>query len=121
MLELVIIGVVAGLVAGISPCILPVLPVILVAGATTPTNRAGGTPTKGGRSRPVAVVGGLVVSFSLLILAGSEIISALHLPQDFLRDAGVVLLVAVGLGFLIPALGTALERPFARVGARQPS
>ena len=36
MLELIAIGFVAGIVAGISPCILPVLPVILFAGATTP-------------------------------------------------------------------------------------
>ena len=36
MVELVIIGFVAGIVCGISPCILPVLPVILVAGASTP-------------------------------------------------------------------------------------
>ena len=40
MIGLVIVGVVAGFLAGISPCILPVLPVILVAGATG-SNAAG--------------------------------------------------------------------------------
>ena len=35
LVELIVIGFVAGLIAGISPCILPVLPVVLVAGATT--------------------------------------------------------------------------------------
>ena len=35
MLELVVVGVVAGFLAGISPCILPVLPVVLVAGAAS--------------------------------------------------------------------------------------
>ena len=34
MIGLLLVGVVAGLLAGISPCILPVLPVVLVAGAT---------------------------------------------------------------------------------------
>jgi cytochrome c biogenesis protein CcdA len=34
MIGLVVIGVVAGFLAGISPCVLPVLPVVLVAGAT---------------------------------------------------------------------------------------
>jgi cytochrome c biogenesis protein CcdA/thiol-disulfide isomerase/thioredoxin len=119
MIELIAIGVVAGLVAGISPCILPVLPVILVTGATGPDVEGAHVPQS--RARPVAVVLGLVLSFSVLILAGTEILSALHLPQDFLRDAGVILLVAVGLGFLIPPLGAALERPFARVATRQPS
>ena len=33
MVGLVVVGIVAGLLAGISPCILPVLPVVLVAGA----------------------------------------------------------------------------------------
>src|SRR4029077_19831784 len=40
---------------------------------------------------------------------------------DALRDAGIALLIVVGLGYLIPPLGTLIERPFARVGSRQPS
>jgi cytochrome c biogenesis protein CcdA/thiol-disulfide isomerase/thioredoxin len=67
------------------------------------------------------VVGGLILSFSLLVLVGSEVLSLLHLPQDFLRDAGIVLLVLVGLGFLFPPLSALLERPFARIGFGQPS
>jgi cytochrome c biogenesis protein CcdA/thiol-disulfide isomerase/thioredoxin len=166
MIGLIFVSAVAGFLAGISPCILPVLPVVLVAGATepaaapAPTTRAvavpaggvpaggvpaGGVPAGGvpagpvppGASlagpaqggtrpprrlgRPLAVVGGLVVSFSLLILAGSEVISLLHLPQNSLRDAGIVLLAVVGLGYLIRPLGALLERPFARVGGRKPN
>jgi cytochrome c biogenesis protein CcdA/thiol-disulfide isomerase/thioredoxin len=118
MAGLVAIGIIAGIIAGISPCILPVLPVILVAGATTPD-----TPGSRGRRRrrPVAVVVGLVLSFSLLVLVGSELLSLLHLPQDFLRDAGIAILAVVGLGFLVPQLGSLVERPFARFRARQPS
>jgi cytochrome c biogenesis protein CcdA/thiol-disulfide isomerase/thioredoxin len=148
VLELIVVGVVAGFLAGISPCILPVLPVVLVAGATTgagrsapqaaepsravpvatPAGPAGSSPAgaagpagpQAGLGRALAVIGGLVVSFSLLILVGSEVLSLLHLPQDSLRDAGIALLIVVGLGYLIPPLGTLLERPFARVGARRP-
>jgi cytochrome c biogenesis protein CcdA/thiol-disulfide isomerase/thioredoxin len=122
MVELVVVGVVAGFLAGISPCILPVLPVVLVAGAGT--RARGGTPAgvpRAGLARSLAVIGGLVVSFSIIVLAGSEILSLLHLPQDALRDAGIALLAVVGLGYLIPPLGTLLERPFARVGTRRPS
>jgi cytochrome c biogenesis protein CcdA/thiol-disulfide isomerase/thioredoxin len=118
MIGLIGIGFVAGMVAGISPCILPVLPVVLVSGATTPETARGRWRA---RARPVAVVVGLILSFSLLILFGSEVLSLLHLPQDFLRDAGIALLVLVGLGFLIPPLATLLERPFSRIGSRQPS
>lgn len=122
MVGLLAVSVVAGFLAGISPCILPVLPVVLVAGVTRPEGdpKTAGRP-RGGLARPLAVVGGLALSFSLLILIGSEIISLLHLPGDSLRDAGIALLILVGLGFLIPPLGGLLERPFARVTARRPS
>ena len=114
--SLIAIGIVAGLIAGISPCILPVLPVVLVAGAT---------PAEGGRTRrinlrPIAVIAGLVLSFSAFTLAGSALLSAIGLPQDFLRDAGLVILGLVGLGLLIPQLGEILERPFARITRRPP-
>ncbi|MBO0694099.1 MAG: cytochrome c biogenesis protein DipZ [Acidimicrobiaceae bacterium] len=118
--ELVVIGFVAGVIAGISPCILPVLPVVLVAGATSPTVVEGGRRWWRMRSRPVAVVAGLVASFSVLILVGSELLSLLHLPQDTLRDAGIALLVLVGLGFVVPSLGELLERPFSRLSTRVP-
>jgi cytochrome c biogenesis protein CcdA/thiol-disulfide isomerase/thioredoxin len=116
--ELIVIGFVAGVIAGISPCILPVLPVVLVAGAGPVGEK---DRSRRARLRPVAVVGGLVLSFSFLVLAGTEVLSALDLPQDFLRDAGIVVLIAVGIGFLIPPLGRLLERPFARVSSRQPT
>ena len=125
MIGLVLVGVVAGFLAGISPCILPVLPVVLVAGATGTSPAARRTvdyaPPRAGVARSVAVVAGLVLSFSIIILAGSEIISLLHLPQDSLRDAGIALLILVGLGYLIPPLGALLERPFARIRTRRPS
>jgi cytochrome c biogenesis protein CcdA/thiol-disulfide isomerase/thioredoxin len=124
MIGLALVGLVAGFLAGISPCILPVLPVVLVAGATGSGAAAQGTsdgrPQNARVARSVAVVVGLALSFSVLILVGSEIISLLHLPQNSLRDAGIALLIIVGLGYLIPPLGALLERPFARVRAPRP-
>jgi len=111
---LVLIGVVAGLIAGISPCVVPVLPVVFVAGATT--------KAKSTLRRSLAIVVGLIISFSILILAGTEIVSLFHLPQQFLRDLGIALLIVVGVGLLIPQLGHLVERPFARlVASRQPT
>ncbi len=130
MAELILIGFVAGFLAGISPCILPVLPVVLVAGATRPASPGDGagagapataaTRRRNGLARPLSVIAGLVLSFSLLVLAGSEIISLFHLPEDSLRDAGIALLALVGLGYLFPRLGLLLERPFSRLGNRKP-
>ena len=121
MIELIAVGFVAGFLAGISPCILPVLPAVLFAGAAPPPGADPAAPApRPGLRRPLAVIGGLVLSFSLLVLAGSEVLSLLHLPQDSLRDAGIALLALVGLGYLIPPLGALLERPFARVRGRRP-
>ncbi len=111
-MTLILIAIVAGLIAGISPCVLPVLPVVFVAGATT--------KSRSSWRRALSIVFGLIVSFSILILAGAEIVSQFHLPQQFLRDLGIALLIVVGVGLLLPNLGMWLERPFARFVARQP-
>ena len=139
MLLLYGIGFVAGLIVGISPCILPVLPVVLFAGATAPTAPGAGgeedandqpsepkavVPRRIARRpsyRAYTVVAGLVISFSVVVLVGSELLSALHLPQDFLRDAGLVVLGVVSAGLVVPAFGHLLERPFARFARHQPN
>jgi cytochrome c biogenesis protein CcdA/thiol-disulfide isomerase/thioredoxin len=118
VVTLILVAFAAGLIAGISPCILPVLPIVFVAGVAAPD--ATETP-KGSWRRSVAIVLGLVLSFSLLVLVGSEILSGLHLPQNTLMWVGVALLGLVGLGFVIPVIGEWLERPFARMVGRQPS
>jgi cytochrome c biogenesis protein CcdA/thiol-disulfide isomerase/thioredoxin len=115
---LILVALAAGLIAGISPCILPVLPIVFVAGAAAPDAP---DSSKGNGRRSVAIVLGLVISFSLLVLAGSEVLSLLHLPQDFLMWFGVAVLAVVGLGFLVPQLESLLERPFARLIGHQPS
>jgi len=107
MIGLLGIAIVAGVIAGVSPCVLPVLPVLFVAGATEGESAR--------RRRPLAVVAGLVTSFTLLTLAGAEILSLLHLPLDLLRYVGIALLALVGIGLCIPSLGELVARPFARV------
>jgi cytochrome c biogenesis protein CcdA/thiol-disulfide isomerase/thioredoxin len=112
MITLVVVGFLAGVITSISPCVLPVLPVVLTAGAT---RRDGGTRNW----RPYGVVLGLVLSFSLATLFGSLVLSALHLPQDLLRDAGIVVLVLIGAGLIWHRFGDLLERPFTRIRGRQ--
>jgi cytochrome c biogenesis protein CcdA/thiol-disulfide isomerase/thioredoxin len=117
-MTLVFVALAAGLIAGISPCILPVLPIVFVAGVAAPDATQS---LKAPWRRSVAIVLGLVVSFSLLVLVGSEILSGLDLPQSTLMWTGIVLLGLVGIGFVVPAIGERLERPFARLVGRQPS
>ncbi|MGD0852689.1 MAG: cytochrome c biogenesis protein DipZ [Acidimicrobiales bacterium] len=117
-MTLIFVALAAGLIAGISPCILPILPIVFVAGVAAPDAT---TNPRASWRRSVAIVLGLVLSFSLLVLAGSEILSGLDLPQSTLMWTGIVLLGLVGVGFVVPVIGEWLERPFARLVGRQPS
>ncbi|MGA2432984.1 MAG: cytochrome c biogenesis protein DipZ [Acidimicrobiales bacterium] len=119
MIGLLFIGFVAGIIAGISPCILPVLPVVLV-GWTAPVEDVE-HPFRARRRRSATVIAGLIISFSLIIAAGSAVLSALGLPQDLLRDVGIGLLILFGIGLLVPQIERLLERPFARIRGRTPN
>src|SRR5437867_6073258 len=99
MLVLIGIGLLAGLVTAMSPCVLPVLPILLAGGAS-------------GR-KPLRIVAGLVASFVVFTLFASWLLSKLGLPQDLLRSIAIALLFVVAATLLVPQLGTLLERPFA--------
>lgn len=129
MWTLALIGFLGGLITGISPCILPVLPVIFFSGAhsasrdgSPPPDGAVAVETKPTRSeatRPYRVIGGLVLSFSVVTLLGSALLSALHLPQDAIRWVALVALTAIGIGLIFPRFEQLLERPFARIPQKQ--
>ncbi|WP_285105656.1 cytochrome c biogenesis protein CcdA [Promicromonospora sp. MEB111] len=113
---LIVIGLLGGLITGISPCILPMLPAVFFAGGVQGArDRTGGE----GRTslRPYLVIAGLVLSFSFFTLLGSLLLSVLGLPQDLLRWAGITLLVLLGIGMIVPRFEMVLERPFQRVAA----
>jgi cytochrome c biogenesis protein CcdA/thiol-disulfide isomerase/thioredoxin len=119
MLSLALIGLVGGLITGISPCILPVLPVIFFSGTQGPADGAVAVKSKREVLRPYRVIGGLVLSFSLATLVGSALLSLLHLPQDAIRWVALAALVAIGLGLIFPRFEQLLERPFSRIPQKQ--
>ncbi len=124
MLTLVLIGLLSGIVTGLSPCILPVLPAVLATSAIPPglADPAPSAQPKPDRRRPFIVIAGLVTSFAVFTLIGASLLAALGLPADLLRNIGIAAMILVGIGFLIPAVGHLLERPFARfsrVGPRR--
>ncbi|MFE7750899.1 cytochrome c biogenesis protein DipZ [Streptomyces sp. NPDC057428] len=116
LITLVLIGLIGGFITAISPCILPVLPLVFLSGGVQ-----GGKPEQATtRSRrPYAVIAGLVVSFTLITLFGTLVLSALPLPQDIIRWAGLVVLLVLGVAMMFPRVQDLLERPFARIGQRQ--
>src|SRR5207249_9332648 len=110
MLLLLGIAFLAGLITAISPCVLPVLPILLAGGASS-TNRM----------RPYAIVAGLVVSFTTFTLAGAALLSALGLPDDLLRNIAVAALFLLAATLIWPRLGWVLERPFLFLTRRRPA
>ncbi|WP_306232795.1 cytochrome c biogenesis protein CcdA [Agrococcus beijingensis] len=138
---LALIGLLGGFITGISPCIIPVLPVILFSGGmqsarggqTTDAPADAGTEASGesavatatavrtrrirtvSRWRPYLVIAGIVVSFTLMTLAGSLLLSLLGLPQDVLRWAGIIVLSLIGIGLIVPRLQHLLEKPFQKI------
>ena len=101
MLVLLVVAFLAGVITAISPCVLPVLP-ILLAGSATSTDRR----------RPYAIVAGLVVSFTAFTLAGAALLSALGLPEDLLRTIAIVALLVLAASLLSQRVAWLLERPF---------
>jgi cytochrome c biogenesis protein CcdA/thiol-disulfide isomerase/thioredoxin len=169
LLTLILIGLVGGLITGISPCVLPVLPVVFLSGgaqgartAATPVEAqsapagdaarsepvavtvpagpapaepttgpvpgsepaaagpaSAATPPRGDGKRPYLVVAGLALSFSAFTLLGTLILSALPLPKDTIRWAGLVVLVLVGVAMMVPRVQDLLERPFLWIPQRR--
>jgi cytochrome c biogenesis protein CcdA/thiol-disulfide isomerase/thioredoxin len=106
MALLILFGFVAGAATALSPCVLPVLPIALSAGAT------------GGRRRPLGIVAGLAVSFTFATVALVYVISALGLPADFLRKLAIVVLLGFGITLMIPPLAARLEAWMSRFASR---
>src|SRR5713101_5811537 len=108
MLVLLGIGLAAGVITAVSPCILPVLPIVLAGGASSESRR-----------RPLAIVAGLVASFTAFTLAAASLLSALGLPQDLLRNVAIGLLFVLAATLVFPRLAILLERPFAFLSRRR--
>jgi cytochrome c biogenesis protein CcdA/thiol-disulfide isomerase/thioredoxin len=106
MALLILFGFIAGTATALSPCVLPVLPIALSAGAT------------GGRRRPLGIVIGLAVSFTFATVAAVYAISALGLPDDFLRKFAIVILLGFGITLMIPPLAARLEAWISQFASR---
>jgi cytochrome c biogenesis protein CcdA/thiol-disulfide isomerase/thioredoxin len=106
MALLILFGFVAGAGTALSPCVLPVLPIALSAGAT------------GGRRRPLGIVVGLAVSFTFATVALVYLISALGLPGDLLRKLAIGVLLAFGITLMIPPLAARIEAWLSRLAGQ---
>jgi cytochrome c biogenesis protein CcdA len=94
--ESYVFGFLAGTLSILSPCILPLLPIVL--GAAASKHRYG----------PLALAAGLTVSFTAVGLFVATIGFAIGLDGEIIRQGGGVLLAAVGLVLLVPVFSARL-------------
>ena len=82
----------AGILSVLSPCVLPLVPIVL--GTTASEHRLG----------PLALAGGLAISFTTIGLFVATIGFAMGLDTDLCRTVSAILLIGVALLLLVPRL-----------------
>jgi cytochrome c biogenesis protein CcdA/thiol-disulfide isomerase/thioredoxin len=103
MLLLLPFALIAGAGTAITPCVLPVLPALLSASAT------------GGRRRPIGIVLGLGLTFTIAIVALAQLVKGVGLASSGARTLAIVVLIAFGVILLIPRLAERVQAPLSRL------
>jgi cytochrome c biogenesis protein CcdA/thiol-disulfide isomerase/thioredoxin len=103
MILLMAFALVAGAGTAITPCVLPVLPAILSASAA------------GGRRRPLGIVLGLAVTFTVAIVALAKLVSGVGLASGAARTVAIVVLILFGTVMLVPAVAERVQAPLSRL------
>src|ERR1700753_1361466 len=103
MLLLMAFALLAGAGTAITPCILPVAPALLSASAA------------GGRRRPVGIVLGLAITFTIAIVALAGLVKGVGLAAGAARTLAIVVLLIFGVVLLIPELAERIQAPLSRL------
>lgn len=109
MIILILFSFLAGLVTILSPCILPILPIVL-------TGSLGG-----GKSRPYGVVTGFVASFTFFTLFLSTLVRILGISADILRSISIIVILVFGLSLVLPGFQGIVEKLFSGLASRTPT
>jgi cytochrome c biogenesis protein CcdA/thiol-disulfide isomerase/thioredoxin len=103
MLLLMLFALVAGAGTAITPCVLPVLPALLSASAI------------GGRRRPLGIVLGLGLSFTIAIVLLAQLVNGIGLAKGAARTLAIVVLAVFGIVMLVPELAERVQAPLSRL------
>jgi cytochrome c-type biogenesis protein len=93
-----VLGFAAGALTILSPCVLPLVPIVL--GSAAQKHKFG----------PLALAAGLVVSFTVFGLVIAVLGASLGFDGEGLRLAGAIILAAAGLALVVPWIQAALTR-----------
>jgi len=102
----------AGMATILSPCIFPILPIIL-------SSTVGGQ--KIGKFRPMGVVIGYVLSFTFFTLFLSTIVRLSGIPGETMRFVSVFVIAGFGISLLVPQFQVLVERLFSKLAGLMPT
>ncbi len=89
---LIFFAFIAGVVTILSPCILPVLPIILSGSSV------------GSKKYPLGVISGFIISFTIFTLFLTTFVKLVGLDANFLRYLSIVIIFIFGLILVVPKL-----------------
>jgi cytochrome c biogenesis protein CcdA/thiol-disulfide isomerase/thioredoxin len=69
----------------------------------------------GGRRRPLGIVLGLSITFTVTIVGVAQVVDGVGLGSDPLRDVAIVVLLVFGAALLVPQLADRIEAPLSRL------
>src|ERR1700735_2045072 len=93
VIVLILFSFLSGIVTVLSPCILPLLPILLA------------TQVGQSRYRSLGIIIGLITSFTFFTLALTALVHATGVSPDFLRYCAIGITIFFGLTLLFPWLG----------------
>ena len=110
MIILILFAFLAGIVTILSPCILPILPVILATSVTDENSK----------KRPYGIVVGFILSFTFFTLFLSSIVKLFGINAEILRSFSTIVIGIFGLSLLIPRFQLIMESLFTRLANFMP-
>src|SRR6266446_5120045 len=108
MIILLIFAFLAGTVTILSPCILPILPIVLSGSVS------------GDKKRPYGIILGFILSFTVFTLFLATIVRLTGIPSNTLRLVAAIILLIFGLSLLLPQFQILMEKLFSKLSVFAP-
>jgi cytochrome c biogenesis protein CcdA/thiol-disulfide isomerase/thioredoxin len=106
MILLIAFAFLAGIITILSPCILPILPIVLSGSVGD------------GHKKPQGIVLGFIMSFTFFTLFLSAIVRATGLSADALRSVSIVIILVFGISLLLPQFQVLMEKLFSKLSGK---
>jgi cytochrome c biogenesis protein CcdA/thiol-disulfide isomerase/thioredoxin len=106
MLLLIFFAFIAGVITILSPCILPILPVVLSGSVGS------------GRRRPQGIITGFILSFTFFTLFLSAIVRSIGISANALRGFSIIVILIFGISLLLPQFQIFTEKLFSRLSGK---